>query len=464
MKSRRRLVIAGAVVLSAAAAVYWFARDRQAPVKYVTAAADRGDVSEVVGATGTLQAVLTVQVGSQVSGTIQEMYVDFNTRVEKNQVIARLDPSLFEARLGQAKANLAAARANADRARTTLEDARLKNERAKQLSQEQLLPQSDLETAQTNFASAASQVKAADAASTQAAASVKLAEVDLDNTVIRAPISGVVISRSVDVGQTVAASLQAPTLFVIANDLSRMQVLASVDEADVGRIKTGQEVTFRVDSFPDRTFRGRVEQVRLQPTVAQNVVTYSAMISADNPGQILMPGMTATVTVVSQERDDVVRVPAAALRFRPEGYEAGANRPGGRRGDQAEASPGAAPAAASPVALSSPAPAPGQGRGGQGGPGRGGRRRGGGGFGEPATDGSVRPALVFVMGADGKPEARRVRIGLSDGQFVEVADGLEPGAQVIVGTEGVARAGAPRPGASPSTNPFNPQFQRRQRG
>ena len=186
-------------------------------------------------------------------------------------------------------------------------------------------------------------MKAADAATTQAAASVKLAEVDLNNTVIRAPISGVVISRSVDVGQTVAASLQAPTLFVIANDLSRMQVLASVDEADVGRIKTGQEVTFRVDSFPDRTFRGRVEQVRLQPTVAQNVVTYSAMISVDNPGQILMPGMTATVTVVSQAREDVVRVPAAALRFRPEGFEAGAGGPQGRRGGaRADASPAAA--------------------------------------------------------------------------------------------------------------------------
>jgi len=446
-------------VLAAAAAVYWFARTRETPQRYVTAAADRGDVSEVVGATGTLQAVLTVQVGSQVSGTIQEMYVDFNTRVEKNQVIARLDPSLFEARLGQARANLAAARANADRARTTLEDARLKNDRAKQLALEQLLPQSDLETAQTNFASAASQVKAADAATTQAAASVKLAEVDLNNTVIRAPISGVVISRSVDVGQTVAASLQAPTLFVIANDLSRMQVLASVDEADVGRIRTGQEVTFRVDSFPDRTFRGRVEQVRLQPTVAQNVVTYSAMISVDNPGQILMPGMTATVTVVSQQREDVVRVPAAALRFRPEGFEAGAGGAGGRRGGaRAEASPGTAPvAAASPVALASPAAAAPEGEG------RGGRRRRDGAPGAAPADGP-RPALIFVLGADGKPEPRRVRVGLSDGQFVEVAEGLEPGATVIVGAQGAAGAAAPRPGASPSTNPFNPQFQRRQRG
>ena len=258
-----------------------------------------------------------------------------------------------------------------------------------------------------------------------------------------------------------AASLQAPTLFVIANDLSRMQVLASVDEADVGRIKTGQEVTFRVDSFPDRTFRGRVEQVRLQPTVAQNVVTYSAMISVDNPGQILMPGMTATVTVVSQAREDVVRVPAAALRFRPEGFEAGAGGGQGRRGGQrAEASPGAAAttpaAAASPVALASPA-APGPGE-----EGRGGRRRREGGAGGAAADGS-RSALVFVLGPDGKPEPRRVRVGLSDGQFVEVAEGLEPGATVIVGAQSAAGA-APRPGASPSTNPFNPQFQRRQRG
>ena len=239
MSSRKRWIAIGAAVLVGAAAVAVLLRGRAAPARYATAPVDRGDVREVVGSTGALQAVQTVQVGSQVSGTIQELSVDFNSKVEKGQVIARLDPSLFEARLGQAQANLQAARANAQKARTTLEDARLKAERAETLAQEQLLPQSDLETARANHEGAVAGVKGADASVTQAQASVNQAQVDLEHTIIRAPISGVVIARSVDVGQTVAASLQAPTLFVIANDLSRMQVLASVDEADVGRVKEG---------------------------------------------------------------------------------------------------------------------------------------------------------------------------------------------------------------------------------
>ena len=234
---RKRWIPIGAAVLLGALGLLFVLRSRAAPQRYVTATADRGDVMEVVGSTGALQAVQTVQVGSQVSGTIQDLEVDFNDRVTKDQVIARLDPSLFQARMGQAQANLQAARANAEKARTALEDARLKAERAETLSKEQLLPQSDLETARANHQSAVAGVKAAEASVTQAQAAVNQAQVDLEHTIIRAPISGVVIGRSVDVGQTVAASLQAPTLFVIANDLSHMQVLASVDEADVGRVK-----------------------------------------------------------------------------------------------------------------------------------------------------------------------------------------------------------------------------------
>jgi HlyD family secretion protein len=430
MSWRRRWIVLGIAVALAALAAVFVLRSRQAPARFLTTQVDRGDVMEVVGSTGALQAVQTVQVGSQVSGTIQELSADFNSRVVKGQVIARLDPSLFQARLGQAQANLQAARANAERARTTLEDARLKAERAETLSREQLLPESDLETARANHQSAVAGVKAADAAVTQAEASVNQAQVDLEHTIIRAPISGVVIGRSVDVGQTVAASLQAPTLFVIANDLSRMQVLASVDEADVGRVKEGADVTFRVDAFPERTFRGRVEQVRLQPTVVQNVVTYNAIISVDNPGQILMPGMTATVSVISQKREDVLRVPAAVLRFRPEGFGTGA---GGRR------APGATGARAEAA----------EGR--TGSMSEGGGREG-------------RPTLLFVPGPDGNPQPRRVRVGLSDGQYVEVVSGLEEGATVVTGPADTgARAGAPRPAGSPSTNPFNPQFQRRQR-
>jgi len=457
MSSRKHWILIGAAVLAGALGLLFVLRSRAAPQRYVTATADRGDVMEVVGSTGALQAVQTVQVGSQVSGTIQDLEVDFNDRVAKDQVIARLDPSLFQARMGQAQANVQAARANAEKARTALEDARLKAERAETLSKEQLLPQSDLETARANHQSAVAGVKAAEASVTQAQAAVNQAQVDLEHTIIRAPISGVVIGRSVDVGQTVAASLQAPTLFVIANDLSHMQVLASVDEADVGRVKEGAEVTFRVDAFPDRTFRGRVEQVRLQPTVVQNVVTYNAIISVDNPGQILMPGMTATVSVTSQKREDVVRVPAAALRFRPEGFAAGA--PGGRGpGAGGRTAPaGGAPGAGGPSGGSG-APAA-SGPGDSGSRGNGGSRGDGGG-----RDGGGRGSLVFVMGPGGAPEPRRIQVGLSDGQYVEVISGLEEGATVITGAaDPSARAGAPRPAGSPSTNPFNPQFQRRQR-
>jgi HlyD family secretion protein len=451
MSSRKLWIVIGAAVLVGVLGLLFVLRTRATPQRYSTAPADRGDVVEVVGSTGALQAVQTVQVGSQVSGTIQELEADFNDRVTKNQVIARLDPSLFQARLGQAQANLEAARANAEKARTALEDSRLKAERAETLSQQQLLPQSDLETARANHQSAVAGLKAAQAAVTQAQASVNQAQVDLEHTIIRAPISGVVIGRSVDVGQTVAASLQAPTLFVIANDLARMQVLASVDEADVGRVKEGADVTFRVDAFPDRTFRGRVEQVRLQPTVAQNVVTYSAIISVDNPGQILMPGMTATVSVISQKREDVVRVPAAALRFRPEGFAPGG---AGSRGPGTRGPGGGAPGGGGG--------APGGGAAGAGGSRGNGGPQGDGG--DRGGEGGGRGALLFVLGSGGNPEPRRVQVGLSDGQYVEVVSGLEEGATVITGaTDANARGGGPRPGGSPSTNPFNPQFQRRQR-
>jgi HlyD family secretion protein len=273
---RKTLVVAGAALLVAVAAAVFLLRPGDGDVRYATASVDRGDLADVVGATGTLQAVTTVQVGSQVSGTIQQLLADFNSRVQKGNVIARLDPSLFQARLGQAQANLVSARANVDRSRATLEDAAQKLARAEALSRENLLPASDLETARANHSSAAAQVKASQAAVTQAAAAVNQAEVDLGHTVIRAPIDGIVVARNVDVGQTVAASLQAPTLFVIAQDLSQMQVVASIDEADIGRVRAGQTANFRVDSFPEETFAGRVEQVRLQPTTPSSASTTRA--------------------------------------------------------------------------------------------------------------------------------------------------------------------------------------------
>jgi HlyD family secretion protein len=457
----RLLITAGAVAV--VAAVLAFRRHDQ-EVKYAAVPVDRGDVMDVVGATGTVQAVQTVQVGSQVSGTIESLSADFNTVVRKGQVIARLDPSLFQARVGQAQANLISARANVDRSKAAVDDARSKLERAKQLAAEQLLPQSDLDTAQSTYDQAVAQLKASQAAVSQAQASVNQAQVDLQHTIIAAPIDGVVVARNVDVGQTVAASFTAPVLFTIANDLKHMEVNASVDEADIGRVRSGQEVTFRVDAYPDRTFHGRVGQVRLQPTTVQNVVTYNTIITVDNDDGRLLPGMTATVSVIVRKSEDALRIPAAALRFRPEGFQAGS---GGGRAARAGA-PGAAPGAGggTRAAAGQGAGAPGGfsavRRGGDGSGGRGGPRADSAEAG--AAGGEGRAALVFILNDKGQPEPVRVRVGVSDGQYVEVQDGLPEGARVVVGIEGEGvRTPAARPSGSPSNNPFNPQFQRRQR-
>src|SRR6185295_444981 len=259
-RSRASKIILAAVAVAAIAAVLAF-RSHDHEVKYAAVPVDRGDIQDVVGATGTAQAVQTVQVGSQVSGTIQSLNADFNTVVKKGEVIARLDPSSFQARVGQMQAALMAARANVERSKSSMSDAKQKLDRAKQLTAQQLLPQSDFDTAQATYDQEVAQLKV-----NQAAANVNQAQVDLAHTVISAPIAGVVIARSVDVGQTVAASFQAPVLFVIANDLKHMEINASVDEADIGPVQTGQDVTFRVDAYPDRVFHGTVTQVRLQHT------------------------------------------------------------------------------------------------------------------------------------------------------------------------------------------------------
>ncbi len=449
----RGLVLAGGALLIAAGA--WAAlRGDKASAGWTTAVVQSGDVVEVVGATGTLQAVTTVQVGSQVSGTIARLNADFNDSVRAGQIVAELDPSLFEARLRQAEANMASSAANLERSRAALDDARQKRERAEELWTARLLPETELETARANQRSAEAQVKASAAAVSQAEASVNQAQVDLRHTIIRAPIDGVVIGRNVDVGQTVAASLQAPTLFVIANDLRRMQVRAGIDEADVGRVREGMAATFRVDAHPEEVFPARVEQVRLQPQVVSNVVTYDTLLSVDNDGQKLKPGMTATVSLEVRRADDVLRVPAAALRFRPEG---------------------AAPAAGRRPGADGPRMGGGAGRPGEGGgtPGGGrGERAGGrrseaspgeaGGGGQPRRG---RPATLYVSGPDGKPAPVEVRLGISDGQWVEVRSGLEEGATVITGIAlpGAAPSANGRPSASPTSNPFQPQFQRRQR-
>ena len=282
-----------------------------------TVTVTEGDIVDTVGATGALEAVTTVQVGSQVSGIIQELRVDFNSIVREGDVIMRLDPSLFETQLEQARANLLRSEAEAERLSVAVDDAATQLRRSRELAAEDLISETELEAAEVNLRSAEAQLKSAQAQIRQSQASLSMNEVNLEHTVIRAPIDGIVTSRLVDVGQTVAASFQAPELFVIAADLTKMRVIANIDESDVGRIRPDQRVTFTVDAFPAEAFEGSVSQIRLEPIVTQNVVTYATVIDAPNPELKLKPGMTATVTVEVARRENVTRIPNSALRFRP---------------------------------------------------------------------------------------------------------------------------------------------------
>jgi HlyD family secretion protein len=318
MLNRRLLLILAAIIsVTAGAAAYYKVTTPDAAPKFVTTAVTRGNIVDSVEATGTLEAVNTVQVGTQVSGTIKSLSADFNSRVRKGQVVAELEPSLFQTQVDQAQATVSRLQAEVERARVQADDAHAKLTRAQELSDRQLISRNDLETAETTANQADAAVKSAEAQVVQARASLNQNQVTLDHTIIRAPIDGVVISRNVDVGQTVAASMSAPTLFVIANDLSRMQVNASIDESDIGRVAPGQAVTFKVDAYPNQTFTGTVSQVRLQPVTEQNVVSYVTVIDVPNPDLKLKPGMTATVTVEIARADNVLHVPSAALRFRP---------------------------------------------------------------------------------------------------------------------------------------------------
>ena len=293
---------------------------------------ESGEIKQVVEATGTINAVITVQVGSQVSGTISKLYVDFNSHVKKGQLIAQIDPPLFEGALSQAradlenaKANLAVAIANTAKARAADVQTKADYERNLGLSKQGVISQQSLDVAKANADSAAAQVSAALAQEHQARAqvqqkeaAVQVAQTNLDYTIIHAPIDGTVVARNVDVGQTVAASLQAPTLFTIAQDLTKMQVYAKTDESDVGQIRSGQKVTFKVDAYPRETFSGTVSQVRMNSTVVQNVVTYDTIIDFDNPELKLFPGMTAYVSIPVATAANVLKVPNGALRYKPD--------------------------------------------------------------------------------------------------------------------------------------------------
>ena len=313
MKKTLLIILVLGSILSAGAYSYLQQPDIEPDIRKVTLS--RGDIVDSVGATGTLQAVTTVQVGSQVSGKIQALSADFNSIVRQGDIIAKLDPSLFETQIEQNRANLIRAEADAERLIVSVEDAKKQVTRAEDLAQQKLIPETELDAARLAVLTTEAQLRSAQAQITQAAASLNQAQVNLDHTIITAPIDGIVISRTVDVGQTVAASMQAPILFLLAADLTKMKVDANIDESDVGRIRPGQVVTFTVDAYPEE-FRGSVSQIRLEPIVLNNVVTYTTVIDVPNADLKLKPGMTATVTLEIARRNNVVRIPNAALRFR----------------------------------------------------------------------------------------------------------------------------------------------------
>jgi HlyD family secretion protein len=323
-------IVLASVILIAVIATFGFTRKDQP--RYFTARVERGDVRDVVDSTGTINAVTTVLVGSQVSGTIAKLGADFNSRVRKGQVIAEIDPALFQgallqatADLNSAKANVVVAQANLEKTKASLVQTKADYDRATTLEAQDSIAMQQVDLSKATYYSALATVVAAKAAVTQAEAQVNqkegavaVARTNLEYTVIRSPIDGTVVARNVDVGQTVAASLQAPTLFTIAKDLTKMQVYAKTDETNVGKVKVGRRVTFKVDAFPKDTFQGVVSQVRMNPVIVQNVVNYDAIIDFDNPELKLFPGMTAYVTVPVTSAENVLKVANGALRYTPQ--------------------------------------------------------------------------------------------------------------------------------------------------
>ncbi|HZU82677.1 MAG TPA: efflux RND transporter periplasmic adaptor subunit [Polyangiaceae bacterium] len=388
MRSRIAWIAVTLAFVSMAVGYWQYRRRHQAPlVEFKTAPVQRRHIVARVTASGTLSALVTVQVGTQVSGRIQRLYADFNSPVKKGELVAKIDPQLFEASLQQAQANYLSAKASVATAQAAALNADKQYARTKALHDGNLASQADLDTSEANVAATHASVDGAKASLAQALASLHQAEVNLSYTNITSPIDGVVISRTVDVGQTVAASLSAPTLFTIAQDLTKMQVDTNVAEGDVGRLEVGMKAYFTVDSYPGQRFFGHIRQIRNAATTVQNVVTYDAVIDVDNTDLKLRPGMTANVTVVYAERDKVLAVSNASLRFRP-------------------------PAALSASAATLDA----------------GRVR------THAADAPTADAghPLWVM-RDGSPRMVSVRTGLTDGTVTEIVDGaLEEGDEVVV--------------------------------
>lgn len=398
MKTLLALVILAAI---AAGGGWWYYEKQKAGnvITYTTTTVTKDSITQMVTATGTLNPVVNVQVGSQISGNIKELLVDFNSPVKKGQVVAQLNPSTYQAIVAQQEGEVTSAKAN-------LELARITSKRKKELVALNAAPQADLDAAQADLAQAEAQLLIK-------TANLEKARVDLGYCTIYSPIDGTVITRDVDVGQTVAASMSAPILFTIANDLAKMQINAAVAEADVGMVEEKQNVNFTVDAFPYRTFKGIVTQVRNAATTTNNVVTYDVIISVDNADLKLKPGMTANVSVIVAHRDDSLKVPNAALRFRPQ-LPAGSD---------------------TATTASSQAGRPGSGPGQPGGGSRQRRRDSSGGDNQ---DGSgVTQRTVYLL-KDGKPEATSIKTGISDSISTEVLEGLNEGDLVISGQSGGA--------------------------
>jgi HlyD family secretion protein len=426
----KKLVIPVLILSAAGGAAWWhWIHNAEAPLKYRFAKVERGDLRVTVSATGTVQPYLQVQVGTQVTGTIQKLHVDFNWQVKKDQVVAQIDPAPFQAKVDEDKANLAKAEADVLRVKAGLVQADKELNRARQLQKKDLISGSDLDAAVATYDSLVAQVKVAEAAVAQAKATLESSQVNLRYTTITSPIDGVVISRNVDVGQTVAASLQAPTIYIISDDMKKVQVSANVPEADIGRITEKMNVDFTVDAHRALHFKGTVSQVRLSPTTVQNVVTYTVMIDAENPGNKLLPGMTANLTFDIAQYKDVLKVPNAALRFTPPqlAESAAAAKPV-ESTPTADRTAAKASDAAAPTALGSGPAKP------------------------PRAERKKDQGRVWILSPAG-PTAVPVNADATDGSWTRLAAGsLSEGQDVIVG---VSLEGGSDPA---TTNPFAPPF------
>jgi len=387
------------IVLAAVVAFggYMYFRKDNGVAPYRTSKVEKGEIVDAIAATGSINAVTTVSVGSQVSGTIQQIFVDFNSRVRKGQIIALIDPRLLEAAVVQARGSVDNAKAALERAQVGVIDTERTNRRNRELVKDGFVAQSDVDSSQTAWEQALAQKRSAEAALQQAEGALRVAETNLEYATIRSPVDGIVISRNVDVGQTVAASFQTPTLFSIAQDLTKMQVDTNVDESDIGRAALGQTVTFTVDAWPEKTFTGEVAQVRNSPIVTQNVVTYNVVVRVDNREMLLKPGMTANVSIVVKKFGDVLKIPNAALRYRPTA-----------KGTEAESA---------------------------------GKRTGNG---KAKEAGGQR---VYLLGKDGKPEPVRIKTGVSNGTFTVLEEGnLKEGVLLVTGeSQGKKNGGSASP-------------------